>query len=985
MNGRTPIKTLLLFIFLVAHIKYVTANEPIKSESENAKVALVTFLDEVSKKHAVYFTYNPDALSGSSLNPEEYNYNRLDKILTKLEEKTSFDFEYLGNKYYAVYGKKIERSILEKVQVGASKDIHTSLNFLEIQNSVSGKIIDQDGIPLAGANIIEKGTTNGTTTDFDGNYTITVSDNATLVFSYIGYNTTEQKIAGRKTINVSLNQGEQLDEIIMVGNRSKPRTAIESAVPIDNIGVSELKNTGQPTVDKMLTYKVPSFNSTNQTVSDATAHFDPADLRGLGPSRTLVLVNGKRKNQSALVYINDTPGKGEVGVDLKSIPSAAIERVEVLRDGASAQYGSDAIAGIINMVLKKNVEYTTVNVNAGITTEGDGFNIGADLNSSINLGDNGGYLNFTLGYYQQESTNRAGTPGEDSLFGVAANDPTWGDWLVENPDLGMTIGQPEMKNADVFFNAGVPFGNDSGEFYTFGGLTYRTGKSFALYRAPYWVGDPFNLLHDENEIYDGFQPSFETDIRDNNVTVGVKTKFLGFNVDLSGTYGRNAVDYTVSNSLNPALGANSPTTFDVGAYTFSNTLSNLDFSRGFGDLNIAFGAEVRKERFTAKAGETASYISGGAQSFPGLQPSNAVIANRNNFGVYGDLEWDITEAFLIGGAIRFEDFSDFGSNSSWKVSSRYLFAESKGAIRGSYSTGFRAPSLHQIYLSNVQTLVSGNTISNQGTFNNVDPIIRDGLGVPQLTAETSKNISAGLTYKVTNDFTLALDYYNVKMDDRVLFTGEIGFDGDDTSTNPVEQILIDNSITSLKFFVNAVNTTTNGVDLVASYKNISLGGGYLNTTLSANFNETKIDGEINTPTLLAQNNYDIFNRKEESRIISARPKSKVLLGLDYTIKDLTVVFNNTYFGEVTWQHATDFDKDQTFSGKIITDLIFNYNFSSKISANIGANNLFNVYPDEITTKGDVVTDLGGRFKYPWEVNQFGFNGTTLRAGLNFKF
>ncbi|MBO0593813.1 TonB-dependent receptor [Cellulophaga sp. E16_2] len=1016
MNGRTPTKILLLFIYVVTQINYVTANEPINIEKEDAKIALATFLDEISKKHTVYFTYNPEILSGSSLNPKEYNYDKLDKIITKLEEKTSFDFEYLGNKYYAVYGKKNERSILEKVQVRKSQEVNTSLSFLAIQNSVSGKITDQDGIPLAGANIIEKGTTNGTTTDFDGNYSIPVGDDATLVFSYIGYNTTEQKIAGRTTINVNLNEGEQLDEIIMVGNRSKPRTAIESAVPIDNIGVAELKSTGQPTVDKMLTYKVPSFNSTNQTVSDATAHFDPADLRGLGPSRTLVLINGKRKNQSALVYINDTPGKGEVGTDFKSIPAAAIERIEVLRDGASAQYGSDAIAGVINMVLKKGVEFTSVSANTGITTEGDGFNFGVDLNSSLTIGDNGGYLNLTLAFYNQNKTDRSGTPGGDGLFGglynsgqipIQAADGFLAsdgqiatgsqilngetDWQRQHPDQGAIVGQPEYSKADIFFNAGVPFKNGNGEFYAFGGFDYRVGTSFALYRTPFWPGVPGqnspenNPLFDGNGQYQGFQPTFETDIRDNNFSVGIKTKLLGFNVDLSGTYGRNAVDYTVSNSINPALGANSPTTFDVGAYTFSNTLSNLDFSRGFNTLNIGFGAEIRKERFTAIAGEPASYVSGGVQSFPGLQPSNAVIADRNNFGVYGDLEWDITEAFLIGGAIRFEDFSDFGSNSSWKVSSRYLFGESKGAVRASYSTGFRAPSLHQIYLSNVQTLVSGNTISNQGTFNNVDPVIRDGLGVPQLTAETSKNISAGLTYKITNDFTLALDYYNVKMDDRVLFTGEIGFDGDNATTNPVEQILLDNSITSLKFFVNAVNTTTNGVDLVASYKNIAMAGGYLNATLSANYNKTEIKGEINAPTIFTENGYDIFNRKEKSRIISARPKSKILLGLDYTIKDLTFVFNNTYFGEVTWQHATDIDKDQTFSGKIITDLILNYNFSSKISANVGVNNLLNVYPDEIDNKGDASTDLGGRFKYPWEVNQFGFNGTTLSAGINFKF
>ncbi len=856
---------------------------------------------------------------------------------------------------------------------------------ISFSQQISGTVTDGvSNLPLAGANLIIKGTSTGTTSDFDGNFILDVDSlPVTLVVSSVGFETQEVVVTSTDKIKIALQEGVALDEVILVGNRAKPRTILDSPVPVDNISATELATTGQPTVDKMLTYKVPSFNSTNQTISDATAHFDPADLRGLGPSRTLVLVNGKRKNQSALVYINDTPGKGEVGVDLKSIPAAAIERIEVLRDGASAQYGSDAIAGVINMVLKKNVDYTTVNVKSGVTTEGDGFNFGANLNTSKSIGDNG-YFNFTVGYYRQEETNRAGVPGEDALFGVLADDPTFGPWLAANPDLGMTVGQPELRKTDIFFNAGIPFKGGHGEFYTFGGLTARKGKSFALYRTPYWVQDPFNLLHPAGTEYQGFQPTFETDVRDNNITVGTKWKLLEFDVDLSGTYGRNAVDYEVNNSINPALGAGSPTSFDVGAYTFSNTLGNLDLSRSFDQVSIAFGAEIKGEQFTAEAGDPASYFASGAQSFPGLQPSNAIRANRDNYGLYGDVEWEPTEAFLIGAAVRYEDFSDFGDNTSWKVSGRYSLGD-KGAIRGSYSTGFRAPSLHQIYLSNIQTLVSGGTISNQGTFNNVDPVIRNGLGVPQLTAETSKNISAGITFKPAQNLSVSVDFYNVKVDDRVLFTGEIGFDGDNGTTNPVEQVLIDNSITSLKFFVNAVNTNTTGLDVVVNYTNIELGNGSLDATLAANYNETKIEGQIGTPPLLQANGYDIFNRKEQSRIISARPKSKVLLGLDYGISKWNFILNNTYFGEVTWQHATTPANDQTFAGKVITDLIINYEFSDKFSANVSASNLLDVYPDEIDTKGDVVTDLGGRFRYPWEVNQFGFNGTTINGSIAFKF
>ena len=336
----------------------------------------------------------------------------------------------------------------------------------------------------------------------------------TLTVSSTGSESTEVEVSSNQVVSVSLSEGLALDEVVLVGNRSKPRTMMTSLVPIDNISAKELRSTGKLTVDQMLTYKVPSFNSTNQTVSDATAHFDPADLRGLGPSRTLVLVNGKRKNQSALVYINDTPGKGEVGVDLKSIPAAALKNVEVLRDGASAQYGSDAIAGVINMVLREDVGVTNVNITSGITTEGDGFNLGADVNTGFAVGENGGFFNLTFGYYQQEETNRAGSPGSDVLFGVEANDPVWGDWLSENPDLGMTIGQPKLKKADIFYNFGLPVVDGKAKLYSFGGFTYREGTSYALYRAPYWIGSDNNPLYDGVGEYQGFQPTFETLNRD---------------------------------------------------------------------------------------------------------------------------------------------------------------------------------------------------------------------------------------------------------------------------------------------------------------------------------------------------------------------------------------------------------------------------------------------------------------------------------------
>ncbi|NQW35589.1 MAG: TonB-dependent receptor [Flavobacteriales bacterium] len=845
--------------------------------------------------------------------------------------------------------------------------------------SVNGKVTDVKGNAIPFATVVEKGTTNGTTTDDNGAFTLNVSKlPATISISSVGYVT--KTVTTNDTVTVILQEENVgLDEVVLTGNRAKPRTILDSSVPIDNISVKDMASSGQATVDQMLTYKIPSYNSSNQTISDATAHFDPADLRGLGPSRTLVLVNGKRKNQSALVYINDTPGKGEVGTDMKSIPTAAIDHIEVLRDGASAQYGSDAIAGVVNIVLKKNVDFTQVNVNSGVTSKGDGFSVGADLNTTLQI-NGGGFINLSLGAYRQSLTNRAGTPGQDDLFGVGASD----SWIQQNPDLGMTIGQPEITKGEVFYNSEIPFKNGKGKFYSYGGLVFRQGKSFALYRTPYWVTDPFNLLHNAGDTYQGFQPSFETNINDNTNVAGFSFDANKYKIDISATYGRNAVDYTVANSLNPDLGAASPTSFDVGAYRFSNIIGNVDVSRSYGDFSWAMGGEIKSERFIALAGQEESYIGGGVQSFPGVQPSNAVNATRSSAGAYLNVDWDISKAFLISGAVRYENFSDFGDNTSWKVSSRYKISD-ETVIRGSYSTGFRAPALHQIYLSNIQTLVSGGTISNQGTFNNVSPVLRDGLGVPQLHAETSDNFSAGFTYKPSRDVNFSIDLYNVKVHDRVLFTGEIGFDGDDLTTNPVEEILNDFSVTSIKFFINAVNTKTNGVDFVANFKNFDFAAGKLDVNIAANFNKTSIVGAIGTPAVLAANGYNIFNRKEQSRITSSRPKTKIIVGLDYAKDKFTANLNNTYFGDVTWQHASDPTKDQTFSGKVVTDLILSYAFTDKVSASFTVNNLLNVYPDVIDIKGDVVTDLGGRFKYPWEVNQFGFNGTIFKAGLTYKF
>ena len=855
--------------------------------------------------------------------------------------------------------------------------------------TLSGRVTDAlTGQALSGANVTIEGSDLGAATDMNGYFRVDLSSGSYSVkASYIGFESKTSNVTVRSQnvdVNFALTSSSvDVASVSVVGSRFKPRTQMTSSVPVDNLSVRDLKSSGHVSVESMMTYKLPSYNSQQQTISDATAHFDPADLRGLGPSRTLVLVNGKRKNASALVYINDTPGKGEVGVDMKSIPVAAIERVEVLRDGASAQYGSDAIAGVVNVILKDDVDYTTVNFHSGITTEGDGLNRGFDASTGIRVGS-GGYLNLSASFLDQEETNRAGEPGGDGLFGIVFDDEAilngTNEWLQNNPDMGMRVGMPNMTINDVSYNFGYNL-NAQNKLYSFGSLTTRKSLSYALYRAPYWIPDEHNIFHNEGETYQGFQPTFESDVIDNSLTTGVTGDKSGWNYDLSASMGSNSAYYTVDNSQNTDMGAESPTNFKPGGYEFRHTVTNFDLSRSSGMFTLGLGSEFRFENFVALEGEEASYFGRGAQSFPGIQPQNAVDVNRQNFGFYLDLGADLTEDLYAGVAARSEEYSDFGSSFTWKAAARFKTMDDKLALRGSASTGFRAPSLHQIYMSNIQTLISGGTVSNQGTFNNQSAVVRS-LGVPKLKEENANNYSFGLTFKALDGLSLSLDMYNVQVDDRIVYSSSIS-SGDTTSA--VGAILNDYNVTSIKFFTNAVSTTTSGIDFVGTYSGLDLGPGVLNLSLGFNQNKTVLGDEINTPTPIASSGAELFDRKEQSRLVSARPSNKLILGLNYLVGALEIGLNNTQFGTVEWKHASDKSKDQTFSAKLVTDLNLNYKVDNNLSLNLAVNNLANVYPDEIVTGGDFVTDLGGRFKYPWEVNQFGFMGTNIQGTVSYNF
>jgi len=701
---------------------------------------------------------------------------------------------------------------------------------------------------------------------------------------------------------------------------------------------------------------------------------------------------------------------------MRSIPTAAIGRVEVLRDGASAQYGSDAIAGVVNIIMKEETDHTEINLSAGQTggghrNAGDGDNKGVDINHGMSIGDKG-YLNVTATYHDQDETRREGAPGGDGLFGFLYDvgaipieaaggfEATPGvvatgaqirsgdtDWQRANPNLGTHIGIPNMTTTGVFLNGSYDL-DEQTELYAFAGFTQRDGLSYALRRTPYWPGvsDCCNLIPGARE--NGFQPTFETDITDNSLTAGVRGKKLDWDFDASITSGRNTVDYTVDSSLNMDLGEDSPTTFKPGGYEFGHAVANLDVASTFDLVSLGLGTEFRMENFVATTGDEASYAGGGAQSFPGIQPQNAVDEDRSNIGFYADADYDLNEDVLIGLAARYENYSDFGNSVTWGANGRYKMADDRFSVRSSLSTGFRAPSLHQIYMSNIQTLLSAGTISNQGTYNNESAIVRS-LGVDELKQETSTNFTLGVAFKPRPGWYASVDYYNIAVDDRIVYSSSIA---SSDATTQVYQILTDANITSLKFFANAVDTKTSGVDVVVDIPGVVLGPGGLDINVAANISTTEIVGAIATPAPITAAGVDLFDRKEQSRIETARPSDKITLALSYQVGNLSAALSNTRFGEVTWRHAggdatKDYDDttDQTFSAKVLTDLILNYQINEMFGINLAVNNLLDIYPDKLDSKGDFEADLGGRFEYPWEVNQFGYTGTTIRSGLSVRF
>ncbi|MEY2670578.1 MAG: hypothetical protein RLZZ577_894 [Bacteroidota bacterium] len=799
-------------------------------------------------------------------------------------------------------------------------------------------------------------------------------------------------------------EAQELKEVQIVGSRNTKRTVVNSAVPIDVINVKDVTTqSGKLEINELLQYVAPSFNANKQSGSDGADHVDPASLRGMGPDQTLVLINGKRRHQSSLINLFGTKGRGNTGTDLNAIPASAIKRIEILRDGAAAQYGSDAIAGVINIVLNDNINqvtgavtYGAYNTNAqgefdpgtantknnfldetgfgntlGQKRNFDGQSLKVAANYGVAVGKKGGIANFTAEYLNKEKTLR---PGFDFRKG---------------------FGEAAIQGLNLFGNLVLPI-SDKTEFYAFGGRNFRDTDAYAFTRNG---GERV-----VESIYPGgYTPRITSEIVDNSIATGIRTKYAsGWKMDLSNTFGKNLFHYYIKGTINASLVGNSPTEFNAGGHSLSQNTTNLDFSKNYDSvlngMNLAFGAEFRTEQFSIFAGEEGSYATydtagrpitnpatqtaptdpisgelrpGGSQGFPGYSPANEVKKNRNNVSLYTDAEFDVTDNLLVSTAVRFENYSDFGSTLNGKLAAR-LKATDNINFRGSLSTGFRAPSLAQVYYNLRFTNFSSGGATEVILSSNDSPVTQ-AFGINKLNEEKAVNGSLGVTASF-GAFTATVDGYFINVKDRIVLTGYF-----DASA-------LNLGVSAAQFFTNGVDTKTAGVDVVLAWKK-KFGDSNLSATLVGNINHMTI-GDVKNGTLDKET---FFGEREKAFLLASAPANKFGLNLNYDKKWFNAGLAFTRFSKVElldyqmYEDVADYGSfaDQikaatdTYSAKIVTDLTLGFKLNKASKLSIGANNLFNIYPDQ----QDDWVEAGGY----WDAVQMGFSGAYYYARLGFTF
>ena len=898
--------------------------------------------------------------------------------------------------------------------------------------TLAGRVTGADA-PVAGASVFVGGRTASTRSD--GGYRITLSPGRYQVrVRALGFNTATDSVTitagATTTANYTLVRAvATLEAVSTLGTRGEARSVIDAPVPIDVLSSAEIKATGRTETAQMIQAVAPSFNFPRTSIGDGTDHVRPATLRGLAPDQTLVLLNGKRRHNSALVNVNGFVGRGSAPVDLNAIPSSMIDRIEILRDGAAAQYGSDAIAGVVNVVLKQGTAgefrstlgqtYSTYNrpddvpvtpypVQAGEVSARDGRVFQAALDHGWTFSQNG-FLHLAAELRDRGQTNRS---LEDPRIQYGVGDPRETNLALPSPDGRVNHRQGDGSTHDVqgFWNGGRAFG--STDFYTFGGLSARKGEATGFWRRPL---DDRTL---RNIYPNGFLPIIHSDIYDASGSVGFKGVYSGWNWDLGTVYGQNQFGFVIKNTANVSLGPTSPTQFDAGKLRFGQSTTTLDFNRDFKEVfpfpvNVAAGGEYRADKYTIVAGEPDSWRNGGAtvidvngvvttrpgapgaQVFPGFKADSGGKKgdegshSRNNAAFYVDVSSDLTNRLLVDLAARYENYSDFGSTTTGKVSTRFQIAEGL-AFRGSASTGFRAPSLMQEWFSSTATNFVAGVPFDIKTFT-ASSAEALALGSSPLKAEKSHNYGLGLAYEPVSSFSITGDYYRIGIDDRIVLSNNF------TGAAAVAA-LASVGVTGVqggRFFTNAIDTRTEGFDIIANYGITLANSGVLRLSAAYNHNRTSVTRVDTLPTPLALLKTSLFDRVEQGRIEEGNPADNLILSGNFDYRGVGLILRSQRFGKVTSYGTAPTNAfgplDQTFSAKWITDVGVTYLWRT-LTLTVGADNVFDVYPDRNNNNGNITTiatENGGTSNFgifPYAgISPFGFNGrfiyTKVALGL----
>ncbi|MBN8830573.1 MAG: TonB-dependent receptor [Sphingomonadales bacterium] len=758
-------------------------------------------------------------------------------------------------------------------------------------------------------------------------------------------------------------------EIIVTGTRAAGRTRLDSVAPVDVLSGSSLRQQGSTEIGAALATVAPSIDFPRNAAVDGTDSIRPATLRGLSPDQTLVLINGVRGHPSALLNVNGSVGRGSAAVDLNTIPGVALESIEVLRDGASAQYGSDAIAGVVNLRLREarsggggSVTYgqyeTDINLPRSSRSASDGKTITASAWQGIGLGQEG-FLTISGEYLHRDPTSRGDV------------DPRATPNVVRS-----RFGDPEVEQGTVYVNAAHPIG-DNWEIYGFGGYQYRDSTSAAFPRVPSNVNNVASIYPD------GFLPLINVRSKDLTTTGGIRGDIGDWATTIKLSYGRNRLDFRTEDSLNATYGAASPTNFYDGALIYDQVLGGMDLAKeyaiGGGTLNVAWGWEFRRERYEIKAGDAASYNRGplgsnaslgsGAQGFPGFQPSNVIKQARENASLYLDLEAKLSEALTLGAAVRGEHYSDFGDVATGKLSARYDIAPWI-ALRGTASTGFRAPSLQQQYYTSTASVFVAPNIVETGTFPSVSPIATSLGGLP-LRPEKSTNVSVGTVIRA-GGFDLTVDGYWIRVRDGIGLSENI----QNTFSPQVAAILAPYGVSAARFFVNGVRTTTKGIDVVAHYRWDSGSIGVFDLTAAANFNDIKVNSVPTSTAVALVPTPTLFSRQRIVSIEQGTPRTKLVGAVDWKSGGAGATLRASYYGDVT-QPGSTVAGDSHTGKKTIVDLEGRYQVTRNIGLAVGANNLFDTYPDPVS----IANNSTGTVAFPF-YSPFGFNGRYLYGRIN---